>query len=88
MRIMWSQRNPLPRKTGIGNLFVKNLDPSISSSLLETIFGKHGTILSSKVAKEENGKSKGFGFVQFDSEECAMAARSALHNTLVSGKKM
>lgn len=87
MRIMWSQRNPLARKTGNGNLFVKNLDPSITCSLLQSIFCKFGTILSCKVA-EENGKSKGFGFVQFNSEECAMAARGALHDTVVKGKKL
>ncbi|XP_024924392.3 polyadenylate-binding protein 6 isoform X1 [Ziziphus jujuba] len=87
MRIMWSQRDPLTRKTGIGNLFVKNLDPSITSGQLQHMFSNYGTILSCKVA-EENGKSKGFGFVQFNSEESALAARDALHDTLVKGKKI
>ncbi|MBA0812269.1 hypothetical protein Gohar_026251 [Gossypium harknessii] len=87
MRIMWSQRDPFPRKIGIGNLFVKNLDPSISSACLEGIFCRFGTILSCKIA-EENGKSKGFGFVQFDSEGSAMAAMTALHDTMLEGRKL
>ncbi|XP_037495409.1 polyadenylate-binding protein 6 isoform X2 [Jatropha curcas] len=87
MRLMWSQRDPFARKSGIGNLFVKNLDASINSACLETLFCKFGTILSCKVV-EENGKSKGFGFVQFDSEDSALAARTSLHDTMVKGKKI
>ena len=87
MRIMWSHRDPLPRKTGLANLFVKNLSPSINSASLEKIFSKYGNILSCKVA-EENGKSKCFGFVQFDSDDSATAALNALHDTMHEGKKL
>ncbi|KAF5931988.1 hypothetical protein HYC85_028159, partial [Camellia sinensis] len=87
MRLMWCQRDPLKRKTGVGNLFVKNLDPSVTSACLEGVFCKFGTILSCKVA-EEHGKSKGFGFVQFDSEDSSMAALNALHDTMLEGKKL
>uniref|UniRef100_A0A5B7BD69 Polyadenylate-binding protein n=1 Tax=Davidia involucrata TaxID=16924 RepID=A0A5B7BD69_DAVIN len=87
MRIMWCQRDPLTRKTGIANLFIKNLDPSVTSARLQDIFCKFGTILSCKVA-EENGKSKGFGFVQFDLEDSAMAALDAVHGTMLEGKKL
>ncbi|KAF2301099.1 hypothetical protein GH714_020064 [Hevea brasiliensis] len=80
-------RDPFARKSGIGNLFVKNLDSSIDSARLESMFCKFGTILSCKVA-EEHGKSKGFGFVQFDSEYSALAARTALHDTMLEGKKL
>ncbi|XP_060671627.1 polyadenylate-binding protein 6 isoform X1 [Ziziphus jujuba] len=87
IRIMWSQRYPLTRKTGIANLFVKNLHLSFTSAQLQTMFSMFGKILSCKVAAE-NGKTKGFGFVQYDSEQSAMAARNALHGTLVKGKKI
>ncbi|KAH8520896.1 hypothetical protein H0E87_002087 [Populus deltoides] len=87
MRIMWCQRDPFARKTGFANLFVKNLDFSISSSCLESIFSKYGTILSCKVAGE-NGRSKGFGFVQFESQDSALAAQTALHDTMLGGKKL
>lgn len=87
MRIMWCQRDPLTRKTGIANLFVKNLDSSVTSACLQTIFSKFGPILSCKVA-EENGKSKGFGFVQFVSEESGLAALAALRDSVLEGKKL
>lgn len=87
MRIMWRQSNPLTRKTSVGNVFVKNLDPCITSARLQGIFCKFGTILSCKVA-EEHGKSKGFGFVQFDSEDSSKTAVNALHGTMLEGKNL
>lgn len=87
MRVMWCQRNASLRKCGTGNLFIKNLDPSVKGPCLLGLFCQFGTVLSCKVA-EENGKSKGFGFVQFDSEESATAARTALHDTVFRGKKL
>ncbi|KAL9274777.1 Polyadenylate-binding protein 6-like protein [Drosera capensis] len=86
-RIIWCERNPVTRMTGVANLFVKNLDPPIDSAQLKAIFEKFGTIRSCKVAAE-NGKSKGFGFVQFEKEDSAMAALNAMHEPVLSGKKL
>ncbi|KAK1396704.1 hypothetical protein POM88_006567 [Heracleum sosnowskyi] len=68
-------------------LIVKYLDSSITNASLHTIFSKYGTILSCKVA-EENGKSKGFRFVQFDSEDSALSAIAALHQSFLEGKQL
>ncbi|XP_050234323.1 uncharacterized protein LOC126682630 [Mercurialis annua] len=87
MRLMWSQRNPFARKRDIGNLYVKNLDTSVDSAGLHRLFSKYGNVLSCKIV-EENGKSKGFGFVQFDSEDSALTARTALHDTVLKEKKL
>ncbi|KAK9066102.1 hypothetical protein SSX86_015504 [Deinandra increscens subsp. villosa] len=86
MRIMWCQRDPVMRRTGIANLFVKNLDLLVTDVKLEEVFGKFGRILSCKVSKDEHGKSKGFGFVQFDSEESATKALEALDGTALNDK--
>lgn len=69
-------------------MFVKNLDPFVTDAKLEKIFGKFGRIHSSKIAKDDNGNSKGFGFVQFDSEESANDALTALDGTTFEGKIM
>ncbi|XP_057526097.1 polyadenylate-binding protein 2-like [Amaranthus tricolor] len=86
MRIMRCDRNPFQRKTGNANLYVKNLAPSITSACLDHFFSKFGTVLSCKVAEDNNGKSKGFGFVQFDDEESAMKALTSLNGTSFEGK--
>ncbi|KAJ8485161.1 hypothetical protein OPV22_017646 [Ensete ventricosum] len=85
MRIMWSQRNPISRKNGIGNLFVKNLEITVSGAMLEDLFAVYGTVESCKVAIDGSGRSRGFGFVQMDSEEAAQLAITALNGVILPG---
>uniref|UniRef100_A0A804KI43 Polyadenylate-binding protein n=2 Tax=Musa acuminata TaxID=4641 RepID=A0A804KI43_MUSAM len=86
IRVMWSVRHREARNTVIGNLFVKNLSNSVDNGKLYEMFSKFGTILSCKVATDEGGKSKGFGFVQFDSQESANSAIENLHDSFFDGK--
>ncbi|KAL5976609.1 hypothetical protein ACLOJK_020942 [Asimina triloba] len=88
IRIMWSIRDPDARISGVGNLFVKNLDESLDNAKLYDVFSRFGKILSCKVALSHNGKSKGYGFVQFESEESAEAAIANLNGNFVRGKQM
>nr|XP_025695255.1 uncharacterized protein LOC112796828 isoform X2 [Arachis hypogaea]XP_025695256.1 uncharacterized protein LOC112796828 isoform X2 [Arachis hypogaea] len=47
IRVMWSRRDPDVRKSGKGNVFVKNLVESIDNAELHDLFQKFGNILSS-----------------------------------------
>lgn len=86
IRVTWSQRDPDARNNGKGNLFVKNLSDAVDNVKLQDIFLEFGNILSCKVVTFEDGKSKGYGFVQYESEESANAAIEKLNGSTVGGK--
>ncbi|RDX82040.1 Polyadenylate-binding protein 7, partial [Mucuna pruriens] len=89
IRVMWSHRDPYARKSGRGNVFVKNLAEFIDNAGLHDLFKKYGNIMSSKVVMSEDGKSnKGHGFVQFESEESANDAIEELNGSTVRDKQI
>jgi len=87
-RIMWSQRDPTVRKTGVGNVFIKNLDPKITHKELHDTFSQFGSILSCKVAMTETGASKGYGFVHFESQKSAEQAMAMVNDMQLVSKKV
>ena len=70
-------------------LYVGNLTYSVSSSDLEQLFSQFGTVQSAQVIEDrETGRSKGFGFVEMDSEAQAQAAIDGLNDQEHDGRRL
>eukprot|EP00760_Papus_ankaliazontas_P029366 PhM_4_TR4223/c0_g1_i1/m.39229/K13126/PABPC; polyadenylate-binding protein len=74
IRVMPVLRDPSIRKNAVANVFIKNISPDIDTQTLHDTFLTVGNILSCKVVLDDEGKSKGYGFVQFAKEDDAKAA--------------
>ncbi|XP_068736959.1 polyadenylate-binding protein 1A-like [Montipora capricornis] len=85
-RIEWG--DPSLRESDVGNIFIKNLDKSIDNKALYDTFSAFGNILSCKIAQTEDGISKGYGFVHFDTEEAAEEAIGKVNGMLLNDKKV
>ncbi|CAH8363581.1 unnamed protein product [Eruca vesicaria subsp. sativa] len=88
IRITYSSRDSAARRSGIGNLFVKNLDKSVDNKTLHDTFSECGNIVSCKVATDHMGQSRGYGFVQFESEDSAKSAIERLNGKMLNDKQI
>jgi len=71
------------------NIYVGNLSYGIKDADLEKLFETYGTVVSAKVIKDrETGRSKGFGFVEFENDDEAKAAIEQLTGTEFSGRPL
>lgn len=87
-RIMWNNRERQVRASQEANIFVKNLDPNIDSRNLYDTFSIFGHILSCKVSTDAQGGSRGYGFVQYESEDAAKQAIERVNGMLIGGRKV
>mmetsp|Transcript_2118 Transcript_2118/g.3874 ORF Transcript_2118/g.3874 Transcript_2118/m.3874 type:complete len:624 (+) Transcript_2118:142-2013(+) len=79
-RVMWVHRDPWLRKSGKGNIFVKNLPPKTDNKTLFDTFKEYGDILSVKVPENMT-----YGFVHFKEEKSAIAAIEGKHGKELEG---
>ena len=66
---------------------MQNLHESIDNKDLHDIFAPIGKILSCKVAMQD-GKSRWYGFVHFETDEAASLAIEKLNDTMINSKKL
>jgi len=70
-------------------LYVGNLAYGVSDSTLEQLFSQYGTVQSAQVIQDRaTGRSKGFGFVEMDTEAQAQAAIEGLHDQEHDGRRL
>jgi len=70
-------------------LFVGGLPFSLTDEELQDAFAKHGTVASATIIKDrDTGRSKGFGFVEFENDEEGKAAEKALNGTELGGRSI
>ena len=70
-------------------IYVGNLPWSCTSSELEEMFSKHGPVRSAEVISDrETGRSRGFGFVEMETDEGLQAAISALNGADMNGRPL
>lgn len=70
-------------------LYVGNLSYEISESELREMFEKFGTVDSASIIKDKfSGQSKGFGFIEMDSQQDAESAMEALNGKDVKGRSL
>jgi cold-inducible RNA-binding protein len=68
-------------------LFVGSLPWAIDDQGLEDLFKDFGTVASAKVIIDrESGRSKGFGFVEFEDDNAAQEAVKQLNGKDVQGR--
>ncbi len=68
-------------------LFVGSLPWSVDDQGLQELFAAHGEVVSARVITDrETGRSRGFGFVEYNDEASAQAALDAMNGAEIEGR--
>lgn len=69
------------------NIYISNLNYSVTDEQLSELFSAYGEISSAKVIMDrETGRSRGFGFVEMNSDEDGQKAIDSLNQSEFEGK--
>jgi RNA recognition motif-containing protein len=70
-------------------LYVGNLSYGVDNGALEGLFAPFGAVRSAQVVMDrDTGRSKGFGFVEMESDNAAQAAITGLHDKEHDGRPL
>ena len=56
------------------NVYVRNIGSNVDEETLRNVFGEFGSITSTVVMRNSSGRSRGFGFVNFEVADHAAQA--------------
>lgn len=71
------------------NIYVGNLPYSVTDDELRAAFAEFGEVASAKIIMDRfSGRSKGFGFVEMNSDTEAEKAIEALNNSEMQGRNL
>jgi len=70
-------------------IYVGNLPWSTTSSDLEAMFSPHGAVRAAEVISDrETGRSRGFGFIEMETDEGLQASIAALNGHEINGRPL
>lgn len=70
-------------------LYVGNLSYNTSEASLRNLFQNYGGVASAKIISDrDSGMSKGFGFIEMDSDEEAAAAINGTNGAELDGRQL
>ncbi|MCB9027253.1 MAG: RNA-binding protein [Bdellovibrionaceae bacterium] len=70
-------------------IYIGNLSPTTVENDLQTIFSPVGTLVSVNIIKDKSsGKSRGFGFVEFQNKTDGTEAITQLDGHMLNGAKL
>ncbi len=82
-------KNSLNKEKKINqNLLVKNIDINMSLKEFYNIFLQYGDVESAKIEYDENGNSKGYGYIYYSNENEAEEAKKNLNGKEFYGKTL
>ncbi|XP_009606598.1 polyadenylate-binding protein 2-like isoform X1 [Nicotiana tomentosiformis] len=81
------ERESTTGMTKFQNVYVKNLSESTTDDELKKVFGEFGNITSAVVMRDADGKSKCFGFINFETAEDAAKAVESLNGKKFDDKE-
>ena len=67
---------------------LQNIDEKIDSKSLHQSFSQYGQIVSARIMRDEGGKSRGFGFVSFQTADQDSTAMHSMNGTFLGSKQI
>ena len=70
-------------------LFVGSLPWAVNDEALKEAFATYGNVISANIVRDrQTGRSRGFGFVEFENDSEAAAAIEALNGSEIDGRNI